>query len=407
MKKLVVIALAVLLAAPVFAGELFERAGERVEGEYICHFVDNVNARGMGMELGKQRGVDTMGTFNALNSAHFRMNEKTARTLAQNPNIKYCEPNLIARVDGDQSNPPWGVDRVDQRNLPLSNSYHWDYDGSNVDAWVLDTGVRTTHNDFGGRASSGYVNCNGYGQTDGHGHGSHVAGSVGGATYGVAKNVNIKSIKVCSDGGSCPSNATSCGLNYVANNASGDSVGNFSIGGGFSQSSNDNMAVPIAAGVFFAVAAGNAGGDACNYSPASEPTAYTVGCSRSNDTSCGYNDGSCVDIIAPGYQILSSWYTGNSATATISGTSMSSPHVAGAAALVLQENPGMTPAQVDAELDARATTGALNMGQAPARAGEGVEARRFLPTSPSGDRAKAWSRPQTAPPWAGSRSRKR
>ena len=359
MKKLVIVALVALLAAPAFAGELYERQGERVEGEYICHFVDGINARAFGEELGRQRGVKTMASYNALNSAHFSMDEKTARKMAQNSNIAFCEPNLIARVDGSQSGATWGIDRVDQRNLPLNSTYNWDFDGSNVDAWVLDTGVRTSHNDFGGRASTGYVNCNGYGHTDGLGHGRHVAGSLGGTSYGVAKNVSIKSIKVCSDGGSCPSNATSCGLNYVANNHSGDSVGNFSIGGPYSSSSNSNMANVVASGVFFAVAAGNDGVNACNRSPASEPTAYTVGCSRSNDSSCGYNGGSCVDIVAPGYQILSAWYTSNSATATISGTSMSSPHVAGAGALVLEESPGLTPAQVDAELDSRATTGVL------------------------------------------------
>ena len=360
MKKLVIFAIVAVLAAPAFAGEFFERAGEKVADEYLCTFAPGTNARGAASELAGKHGVTTKGTFNALNVAHFvTKNQKRIVALAQNPNVLFCEPNMIARVDGSQSSAPWGVDRVDQRNLPLNGTYNWNYDGSNVDAWILDTGVRTTHNDFGGRASDGYVNCNGYGSVDGHGHGTHVAGSAGGATYGVAKNVTIKSIKVCSDAGSCPTSATSCGLNYVTNNASGDSVGNFSIGGGFSQTSNNNMAAPIAAGVFFAVAAGNAGGDACNYSPASEPTAYTVGCSRSNDASCGYNGGSCVDIVAPGYQILSAWYTGNNATATISGTSMSSPHVAGAAALVLEENPGWSPAQVDAELDARATTGVL------------------------------------------------
>ena len=353
MKKLALVLIAVLMATPALAGEFFERQGPKVEGEYLCKFNDGVNVRYAGEVLGARN------TYNALGVAHFVMNEKSARALAQNPNVAYCEPNMIATVagSGSQSGATWGIDRVDQRNLPLDNSYSWDFDGTNVDAWVLDTGVRTTHNEFGGRASTA-TDC-GYGTVDGHGHGTHVAGSLGGASYGVAKNVTIKSIKVCSDQGSCPTTNTSCGLNYVTNNFSGDSVGNYSIGGGFSQTSNDNMAAPIAAGVFFAVAAGNAGQNACNYSPASEPTAYTVGCSRSNDSSCGYNGGSCVDIVAPGYNILSAWYTGNSATATISGTSMSSPHVAGAGALVLDEYPGYSPAQVDAELDARATTGVL------------------------------------------------
>jgi hypothetical protein len=174
MKKLIVVLILALLAAPAFAGKFIDRDGPKVEGEYMCTFVDGANARGLAAQLaGANPGVSVKGTFNALNSAHFSAaSANQIRGLANNPNVDICEPNLIATVDGSgsQSGATWGIDRVDQRNLPLNGTYIWDYDGANIDAWVLDTGVRLTHNEFGGRASAP-TDC-GYGTADGHGHGS-------------------------------------------------------------------------------------------------------------------------------------------------------------------------------------------------------------------------------------------
>jgi len=355
-----------LLATAVYAGNgvVHKPQGELITDSYNVIFTPGHAPADAARDLARLHGAKVKHVYEHLHGANFEMNENQARGMAANPNIVLVEQDVMFHVSGDQANPTWGIDRVDEPSLPDDNNYHWDFDGTGVTAFVLDTGIRTTHNDFTGRASWG-TDCTGEGQIDNHGHGTHVAGTLGGATYGVAKNVNLVAVKVCNQYGSCPVSTMACGINYVIgqknSNPNTPMVANMSISGPYSQTSNDNVANGVDAGVFFAVAAGNNyGTDACTRSPASEPKAYTVGSTTSTDARSSFsNIGTCLDIFAPGSSVLSAWNTSDSATYTSSGTSMATPHVAGAAALVFDEFPAHTPAQVDAELDARATVGVV------------------------------------------------
>ncbi|MCS6238357.1 S8 family peptidase [Shewanella baltica] len=316
--------------------------------------------------LVNQYDVRVMKNFgNVLNGVLINASAQQVEALLKDPNVKYIEQDQIMTVtpkvetNADQPSPTWGIDRIDQRNLPLDNNYHTDYDGSGVTAFVIDTGVLNTHNEFGGRASSGYDFIdNDYDATDCNGHGTHVAGTIGGSTYGVAKNVNVVGVRVLNCSGSGSNSGVIAGINWVKNNASGPAVANMSLGGGASQATDDAVNAAVAAGITFVVAAGNDNSNACNYSPARAADAITVGSTTSNDSRSSFsNYGTCLDIYAPGSSITSSWYTSNSATNTISGTSMASPHVAGVAALYLDENPNLSPAQVTNLLATRATSG--------------------------------------------------
>jgi subtilisin family serine protease len=280
--------------------------------------------------------------------------------LQRNPRVASIERDGIMTADdaGVQSSATWGIDRIDQRDLPLNSTYSYDADGSGVTAYIIDTGILTTHNEFGGRAGGGYTAINdGGGTTDCNGHGTHVAGTVGGSTYGVAQNVNLVAVRVLNCRGSGTTSGVIAGIDWVTANHAGLAVANMSLGGGFSSSLNTAVANAVASGVTFAVAAGNDNQDACNYSPASAASAITVGATTISDAKASYsNFGSCVDINAPGSSITSAWNTSNSATNTISGTSMATPHVTGAAAAYLSANAGASPADVVAALENSATT---------------------------------------------------
>ncbi|MBU1393796.1 MAG: S8 family peptidase [Gammaproteobacteria bacterium] len=316
--------------------------------------------------LVNQYDVRVMRSFgSALNGVLVNASPQQIKALRSDPKVKYIEQDQVMSVtpmmeaNADQPSPTWGIDRIDQRNLPLDSNYHTDYDGSGVTAFVIDTGVLNTHNEFGGRASSGYDFIdNDYDATDCNGHGTHVAGTIGGSTYGVAKNVNVVGVRVLNCSGSGSNSGVIAGINWVKNNASGPAVANMSLGGGASQATDDAVNAAVAAGITFVVAAGNDNSNACNYSPARAADAITVGSTTNNDSRSSFsNYGTCLDIYAPGSSITSSWYTSNSATNTISGTSMASPHVAGVAALYLDENPNLSPAQVTNLLATRATSG--------------------------------------------------
>ena len=279
--------------------------------------------------------------------------------ISRNPNVAYIEPDgLVSISTTDNSVSSWGLDRIDQRDLPLSQTYTYTSDGSGVRAYIIDTGIRLTHSEFGSRASFGFDAFGGNG-SDCHGHGTHVAGTVGGAEYGVARNVNLVAVRVLDCGGSGTNAGVIAGVNYVASQTVKPAVANMSLGGGFSSSLNTAVSNAIASGVTFAVAAGNSNGaNACNYSPASAANALTVGATTSTDARASYsNIGTCVDLFAPGSSIKSAWSTGDAATATISGTSMASPHVAGVAALYLSTsgNSTKTPSQVETAIEGAAT----------------------------------------------------
>ncbi len=285
------------------------------------------------------------------------MSDKALRAVRQNPNVDYVEVDRRVSIDGDQSGATWGLDRVDQRDLPLNQSYHYDDTGSGVTAYIIDTGVLTSHNEFTGRTATGYSAIGGT-PTDCNGHGTHVAGTVGGTTYGVAKAVTIVPVRVLDCNGSGTDSGVIAGIDWVtSNHTSGPAVANMSLGGGVSSALDTAVNNSINDGVFYAVAAGNDyGANACNGSPSRVAAAVTVGSTTNTDARSGFsNIGSCLDIFAPGSNITSAWYTSSTATNTISGTSMATPHVAGAAALYLEDHTSATPSSVASWLTTNAT----------------------------------------------------
>ncbi len=286
--------------------------------------------------------------------------DRALQALRSNPSVAYIEADRQVTASGDQTGATWGLDRVDQRNLPLSSTYHYDRTGSGVRAYIIDTGVLTSHSEFTGRTVAGYSAINdGRGTTDCNGHGTHVAGTVGGTKYGVAKQVTIVPVRVLNCQGSGTDSGVIAGIDWVtSNHASGPAVANMSLGGGVSSALDAAVNNSIADGVVYAVAAGNENTNACNGSPSRVPAALTVGSTTSTDARSSFsNYGSCLDLFAPGSSITSAWYTSATATNTISGTSMATPHVAGVAALYLQANPSASPAAVSSAIVNNATTG--------------------------------------------------
>ncbi|WP_405597856.1 S8 family peptidase [Streptomyces sp. NBC_01410] len=292
------------------------------------------------------------------------MSGDKAAKLAADPRVAYVEQNATVRLNDTQANPTWGIDRIDQRGLPLSKSYTYKTTASNVNAYIIDTGIRTSHTEFGGRASVGTDTVGG-GQNgqDCNGHGTHVAGTVGGKTYGVAKAVKLVAVRVLDCQGSGTTAGVIAGIDWVTANAKKPAVANMSLGGGVNTSLDNAVKKSIASGVNYAIAAGNGNflglpANACNYSPARVPEAITVGATDNTDRRASFsNYGTCLDLFAPGVNITSSWKDSNTATNTISGTSMATPHTAGVAALYLATHATATPAQVRDAIVNGATTG--------------------------------------------------
>ncbi|MFE2756817.1 S8 family peptidase [Actinosynnema sp. NPDC059335] len=286
------------------------------------------------------------------------LSERAARRLAAEPGVAYVQQNGEVKTTATQPNPPsWGLDRIDQRDLPLDSSYTYPNDGSGVTAYIIDTGIRTTHSDFGGRASWG-TNTVDTNNTDCNGHGTHVAGTVGGTAHGVAKGVRLIAVKVLNCSGSGSFAGVAAGIDWVTgHHTSGPAVANMSLGGSGSDPTGEAaVRNSIADGVTYAIASGNSNANACNFTPARVAEAITVNASTNTDARASFSNwGTCTDIFAPGQNITSAWMTNDTATNTISGTSMAAPHVAGGAALLLGATPSLTPAQVAAAMITNST----------------------------------------------------
>jgi subtilisin family serine protease len=298
---------------------------------------------------------------NALPGFAVSASPRAIERLLQDPRVEYVEEDGYVELSATQSNATWGLDRVDQRDLPLNGSYVYSYVGTYVRAYVIDSGILASHTDFGGRVLAGATAINdGRGSSDCNGHGTHVAGTIGGATWGIAKDVRLVPVRVFGCTGGSSNSVIISGIDWVRANHVKPAVANMSLGGGASSSIDTATNNLINAGVTVVVAAGNDNANACNYSPARVSAAITVGSTTSSDYRSSFsNYGSCVNIFAPGSSIRSAWYTSNTATNTISGTSMASPHVAGAAVKYLAQYPSASPSTVRSAIYNQATTGRL------------------------------------------------
>lgn len=357
-------------AAAAPTGEILGAgSADAIPGRYIVVLADGRRSvPALARELaGRFRGEVADVYQSALRGFSVRMADADARRLAADPAVAYVEADQRVALADTQLNPPsWGLDRIDQRALPLDDSYTYPTTASNVHAYVIDTGIRITHTDFGGRAAYGYDTV---GEDeiadDCNGHGTHVAGTIGGTSYGVAKGVQLVAVRVFGCG---PFGSTSNivqGVDWVTANAIKPAVTNMSLGGSPSTAMDNAVRNSISSGITYGIAAGNGNlfgqpQDACRTSPARVTQAITVGATEIDDSRASFsNFGSCLDLFAPGVDITSAWKDSDTDTNTISGTSMATPHVVGAAALLLTNNPNATPAQVRNRLFNTATNGVV------------------------------------------------
>ncbi|MFD5752788.1 S8 family peptidase [Streptomyces sp. NPDC127033] len=354
-------------SAPALGTVVGAGAEDAVSGSYIVTLKESSGlkaASAAGRDVVAEYGGTVRRTYTAaLNGYAATLSAAQARRLAADPAVDQVFQDRTVRALGTQTNPPsWGLDRIDQASLPLNSSYTYpDTAGEGATVYVIDTGVRITHQDFGGRASYGYdaVDNDNTAQ-DGNGHGTHVAANAAGTAYGVAKKARIVAVRVLNNAGSGTTAQVVAGIDWVTRNHSGPSVANVSLGGGADAALDTAVQNSIASGVTYAIAAGNSNANAQNYSPARVPEAITVGATTSSDARASYsNYGARVDLFAPGSSITSAWNSSDTATSSISGTSMATPHVAGAAAVHLAGHPAATPAQVATALVNGATSGVV------------------------------------------------
>jgi subtilisin family serine protease len=388
-RRVVTVAAAVALTVPVVAsgaaaygaapeGTIAVPAGaEVVKGQYIVALRKPAekSVASLSASVASRYGGKVVRTYHtALDGFVLKATEAQARKLAADPSVARVEADALVYPTETRYYPAWNLDRVDQRTSVLNDEYTFpDSAGAGVHAYILDSGIRTSHHEFGGRATVGFdAYDDGWNGQDCNvdGHGTHVAGIVGGANYGMAQNVSLVSVRVLGCAGPGTNSTVIAGVDWVTANAQHPAVANMSLGGaGISQELDDAVAASVASGITYVAAAGNSETNACNYSPGRVPTAITVGASNSSDerahgwggVDSGSNLGPCLDLFAPGENVRSAFNGTDGATRSYRGTSMASPHVAGAAALLLAEEPTLTPAQVTQRIVNSATSGTLRL----------------------------------------------
>jgi aqualysin 1 len=337
------------------------RGGQPIAGQYIVVLNPSVpDVASLARSVAQSSGGSVVHLYeHAIKGFTVRLPAAAAQALQNNPNVVSVELDAQLFLNATQNSAPWGLDRIDQVDRPLSSTYEYHATGKGVRAYVIDTGIRSSHVDFGGRVLPGYTAIqDGRGTADCNGHGTHVAGTVGGATWGVAKAAQLVPVRVLDCNGAGSYSGVIAGIDWMAAQAHRPAVANLSLGGPASATLDSAVNGAIAKGISMVVAAGNDNADACNYSPARTPDALTVGASTSSDARASYsNFGTCLDLFAPGSSVRSAWSSGDTATNTLNGTSMAAPHVAGVIALLLENKPDATPLAIAEHLK---TTASVN-----------------------------------------------
>jgi subtilisin family serine protease len=352
------------------SGEFF-RTDNAIPGSYIVVLKDSTEKQKSfstsavaASQLASKYSVESEYVYeHAISGFSVKATEDQAKRMAQDPSVAYVVEDGKVSINATQMGAPWGLDRIDQRSNSLNKSYIYNQTGAGVHVYVLDTGIRSTHTQFNNRVDLDFTSINdGNGPSDCNGHGTHVAGIIGGSKYGVAKDVRLHSVRVLPCDGDGPTSRVIAGVDWVTANARKPAVANMSLSGDANRALDDAVRRSIRSGITYVLAAGNKySRNSCTYSPARTRAAITVGATRSNDSKADYsNIGTCIDMFAPGSGITSSWWTSDTATLTINGTSMAAPHVAGTAALYLQNHQNASPEEVSNTLQRMASFNKLS-----------------------------------------------